>query len=118
MKFTEDAVMSKRSQEKRRARSKEKKLAKRRLQGTSPLSRLADVQHCECWMSASPDQRMVSIHVMRPVRGGQTVAAVFLIDRDCIGLKDAFYRLDIDPLPLRESLRRRSESDDMRVVRI
>jgi hypothetical protein len=110
--------MSKRSQEKRRARAKEKKLAKRRLQGSSPLSRLADVQHCECWMTASPDDRMVGIYVLRPVRGGTTAAAVFLIDRDCIGLKDAFYRVDVEPAAIRESLRQRSEDGETRVVRI
>ena len=110
--------MSKRSQEKRRARSKEKKLAKRRLQGSSPLSRLADVQHCECWMTASSDDRMLGIQVLRPVRGGTTAAAIFLIDRDCIGLKDAFYQTDVDPAALRESLRLRSEVSDTRVTRI
>jgi hypothetical protein len=110
--------MSKRSQEKRRARAKEKKLAKRRLQGSSPLSRLADVQYCECWMTASPDDRMVSISVLRPVRGGTMAGAVFLIDRDCIGLKDAFSRLDIEVAAVRESIRQRAEDPDTLVSRI
>jgi hypothetical protein len=110
--------MSKRNQDKRRARAKEKKLAKRRLQGTSPLARLADEQHCECWMTKSLDDRMISVHVMRPVRGGQMAGAFFLIDRDCIGLKDAFYRLDMDPAYLRETLRQRSQVEDMHVERI
>jgi hypothetical protein len=112
--------MSKRSQEKRRARSKEKKLAQRRLMGASPLSRLAGTaeETCECWMNCSPDERMVSFQVMRPVRGGQMVGAFFLIDRDCVGLKDAFYRLNIEPAEVRESLRRRSEHWDTRVVRM
>ncbi len=112
--------MSKRSQEKRQARSKEKKHARHRMLGASPLSRLAGTAEdtCECWMGCSSDQRMISLHVMRPVRGGQTVGAFFLIDRDCIGLKDAFYRLEIDPVGLRETLRQRSQADGMRMVKM
>lgn len=110
--------MSKRSQEKRRARSKEKKLAKRRLQGSNPLSRLADVQYCECWMVSSPDDRMISVQVLRPVRGGTTAAAIFLIDRDCIGLKDAFYRVSVDPVAVRDAILERGEDPDTQVTRI
>ena len=40
--------MSKRSQEKRQARSKEKVKAKRRMQGMSPLSRLAGTAEETC----------------------------------------------------------------------
>ena len=112
--------MSKRSQEKRRARSKEKKLARRRMMGISPLARLAGTaeEACECWMNCSPDERMISLTVLRPVRGGETVAALLLIDRDCVGLKDAFYRLDVDPVEVREGLRQRSHREDMRVIRV
>ena len=112
--------MSKRSQEKRKARSKEKKLAQRRFLGSSPLTRLAGTaeETCECWLNCSPDQRMISLSVLRPVRGGQMVGAFFLIDRDCVGLKDAFYRLDVDPVELRAGLRRRSEDLDMCVIQI
>jgi hypothetical protein len=112
--------MSKRSQEKRQARAKERKLARRRRLGGSPLSRLAGAaeETCECWMSISEDEAMLSLHVMRPARGGQTVGAFFLVDRDCVGLKDAFYRLDIDPIELRESLRERSRSEGMRIVQV
>lgn len=112
--------MSKRSQEKRKARAKEKRLAKRRMMGSSPLSRLAGTaeETCECWMTASPDSRMVSLSVLRPVRGGQMVAAFFLIDYDCIGLKDAFYRLNVDAFELRELLRQRSLDDGVRMLRV
>ena len=63
---------------------------------------------------------MLGLHVMRPLRGGdgRTVAAFFLVDRDCIGMKDAFCRLDVDPIELREELRARSGEDGMRVVRM
>jgi hypothetical protein len=112
--------MSKRSQDKRRARAKEKKLAKRRLQGTSPLARLAGraEETCECWLTQSEDERMVSLEVMRPARGGQTVAAFFLIDRDCVGVKDAFCRLDVDPVELRAFLRERGAAGDAQVARV
>lgn len=110
--------MSKRSQEKRRARAKEKKLAKRRLQGSSPLSRLADERYCECWEFASADDRMISIQVLRPVRGGQTAAAIFLIDRDCIGLKNAYYRASVEPNALRDSVYRRGVDPNTRLAQI
>ena len=113
--------MSKRSQEKRPARAKEKKLARRRMSGMSPFSRLAgDAQTCECWVSyQSADNRLRSLYVLRPVRGGAHVAAVFLIDYDCIGLKDAFYRLDVDVRAIREMLRERSRNEpDLKFIRI
>jgi hypothetical protein len=113
--------MSKRSQDKRRARAKEKKQNKRREQGISPLSRLAGVAEdvCECWSSyAEEDGGIRSVTVMRPIRGGGHVAAFFLIDYDCIGLKDAFVRLNVDALEVRENLRAKSISQGVRLVRI
>ena len=71
--------MSRRSQEKRRAKSKEKKLAHRRMLGSSPLSRLAGTaeETCECWMDFAEDDGIIALHVLRPVCGGQTIGAFF-----------------------------------------
>jgi hypothetical protein len=63
-------------------------------------------------MTSSPDARMLDVIVLRPVRGGGSghVGAFFLIDRDCMGLKDAFCRLDVDAVILRENLREMSRT--------
>jgi hypothetical protein len=112
--------MSRRSQEKRRAKAREKKRAHRRMLGSSPLSRLAGLpeEACECWMDFWDGDRKISLHVLRPVRGGQTVGVFFLIDRDCIGLQDALYRLDMEPSAFRESLREHSRADGTRILRV
>ena len=97
--------MSKRSQQKRNARSKEKAKQLRRERGMSPLSRLVggpDGDDVECWAHyADADERLVSFLAFRAVRGAGFAVACFLVDFDCIGLKDAFYRLDV---PMQETL--------------
>ncbi|HUO07591.1 MAG TPA: hypothetical protein VM008_04775 [Phycisphaerae bacterium] len=111
--------MSKRSQEKRRARAKEKAKAARRERGMSPLSRLAgDGTNLECWMHyVAEDARMVNIVAFRPVRDGTFAAAFFLIDYDCIGLKDAFYRFDVMPSDIVASYRERTRMDGSRFIK-
>jgi hypothetical protein len=111
--------MSKRSQEKRRARAKEKAKLARRERGTSPLSRLAGNEAgIECWLHYdATDDRMVNITVFRPVRGGGSAAAFFLVDYDCIGLKDAFYRLDVVPSEIVENYRERSRQTGTRFIK-
>ncbi len=113
--------MSKRSQEKRRARSKEKKLAKRRMLAISPMDRLVGTaeENCECWMHyAADDDRTRNIMVWRPVRGGGFAAGFFLIDLDCLGLKDAFWRADVEPSALRENMRQRSREEGTTFVKV
>jgi hypothetical protein len=113
--------MSRRSQEKRKARSKEKKLAKRRLQGMSPLARLAGTAEgtCECWMQYDKeDDRTRNLIAIRPVFGGGSVAGFFLIDMDCLGVKDAFVRRNVDAAWLKEQMRERSREDGTTFVKI
>jgi hypothetical protein len=113
--------MSKRSQEKRRARAKEKKRAHRRLQGADPLSLLAETADstCECWSTyAEQDNRIRSLIAFRPLRTGGHAAAYFLIDYDCLGLKDAFVRTNVDIVDQREWLRERSRADNVRLLQI
>jgi hypothetical protein len=112
--------MSKRSQDKRRARAKEKAKAARRERGASPLSRLAgDGSNIECWMHrVAEDARIVNLIVFRPVRDGSFAAAFFLIDYDCIGLKDAFHRFDTMPTDVISNLRAQSREDGSQLVKI
>ena len=96
--------MSKRNQGKRQAKRKAKAAARRREQGKSPLARLGSLESVRCFSQGSAgDEGMESVIVIREVRGGGNIAAFFLIDYTCIGLKDAFYRLDFDSSVLAEN---------------
>src|SRR6478672_2112169 len=92
-------TMSKRSQEKRNRRAKEKAKQLRKQRNASPLSRLvggAEGKGIECWSMTDPDGRLLSYYVFRGLRGtGGHVLACLLVDFDCLGLKDAFCRFDV-----------------------
>lgn len=112
--------MSKKSQDKRKARSKEKAKTARRAGGVSPLARLAPGEEgIECWVLYVPeDDRTQDINVFRRVRGGGAVAAYFLIDFECIGLKDAFYDLKASPSEILGMMRKNSREQGMKLERM
>src|ERR1035437_3006647 len=93
----------------------------RRRRGASPLSQLiggAEGDGVECWKQY--DSRgldcMVNFAVFRGVRGGSSAGAIFLVDYLCIGLKDAFYRLDVVPSEI--VARYRDRDGMMKTVRV
>jgi len=87
--------MSKKSQDKRRARAKEKAARARKQKNASPLAMLSN-DPAECWCTyMAEDMRMLNIVAFRKSTLGDMTAAFFLIDFDCIGVKDAFYELDV-----------------------
>lgn len=111
--------MSKRSQEKRRARAKEKKLAKRRIMGSSPLSRLAGEETCECWLGYEKEiDRKKLLRVLRDVRGGGTVAVDFMLDYDGFGVKNAHCVLDVDRSFAREHMRAASRDGELTFAKV
>jgi hypothetical protein len=62
------------------------------------------------------DSRMRSIGVYRPLRGGGHAGTYFLIDYDCIGLKDAFVRTQVEVIDEREWMRERAAADGVTLV--
>jgi hypothetical protein len=97
--------MSQRSQERRAAKRKEKARQLRRLAGASPMMILAPLHTIECYRSDLPSSdRLIDIIAIRPDRQGRDHAAGFLIDRDCIGLKDAFVKFDVSRTAIRDNV--------------
>jgi hypothetical protein len=93
--------MSKRSQEKRKAQRKEKAAALRRRQALGLAGNLASVETCQCYISGTREEGgLESLHVFRNTRDGLVAGAFFLIDYDCLGLKDAFVRQDVSPVDI------------------
>ncbi|MCL2649084.1 MAG: hypothetical protein FWD61_19145 [Phycisphaerales bacterium] len=112
--------MSKRSQEKRRARAKEKAQKARRERGRSLWDNLVgdgDGSGVECWKQFDPEKldEMEDFLVFRKVRNGGYVVAFFLVDYLCIGLKDVFCRTDVTPSEIIEKCRTQS---GMKVQRV
>jgi len=100
--------MSKRSQDKRKARAKEKAHNARRERGRSRWDNLVgDDSGVECWLQFDSEglDPMESLIVFRKVRSGGHVAAFFLIDYLCIGLKDVCCHADVVPSEMIEKCR-------------
>jgi len=64
------------------------------------------------------DDRTRSIIVFRPLRGQGHVMASFLIDMDCLGVKDAWWQDDADPAGVRESMKEQTRGDGTRFVKV
>lgn len=102
------------SREDKRQRHKAKREAKRRearrQNSVSPIKRLADADgQIEYWMSDGLfEDGQTQVYVYKRAVGLCGLAC-FLIDRGVVGLKDAYYRLNIDPIEfadLRERINR------------
>ncbi|MCL2639551.1 MAG: hypothetical protein FWD53_01770 [Phycisphaerales bacterium] len=115
--------MSKRSQDKRKARAKEKAKQARRERGRSLWDNLVSNEGgnggggVECWKQFDPEKldEMEDFLVFRKVRSGGWVVAFFLVDYLCIGLKDVFCRTDVTPSEIIERCRTQS---GMKVQRV
>jgi len=92
-------------------------LAQQRAHGGSPYRKLAGPgEIVACYVNADWGKAgIAAIKVLKRVPGGHAMAA-FLIDLWCIGLKDAFGRLDILPSEFNKSLDR--ARDSMEIARI
>lgn len=94
--------MSRRSQDKRRAARKAQAKERRRMQGRSPLSKLGRLEETRCYIRGGKTDEMASLLAARPLRDGGQILAAFLIDYQCLGIKDAWYRKEPDFAGLRD----------------
>src|SRR5947207_6950551 len=83
--------------QKQRLKREKKKAELRRAQAISPYKRIGQVGEVEASYINSnwKEEGLASIHVIRRNPAGGFAMAVFLIDIWCIGLKDAFGRIDM-----------------------
>lgn len=112
--------MSKRSQEKRKATRKAKAAALRRRQGMGLAGNLASIETCQCYIMGGQDEGslMESVQVFRNTRDGLVAGAFFLIDYDCLGLKDAFVRQDVSPVEILAHVKEEAEYSGMVVRKV
>jgi hypothetical protein len=103
--------------ERRLLKRQRKRLTQERLHGGSPYRKLnGPGEIVACYVNADwRDAGIATIHVLKRIPGGHAMAA-FLVDLWCIGLKDAYGRLDILPSEFDEGLDRARA--DMEIARI
>lgn len=99
-----------RRKQKQKLKRQKKRTSQRRAVGQSPYGKLrhaGDIEACyinEDW----EESRIASILALRKVPGGYALGA-FLVDLTCLGLKDAWGRIDIGLAEFRDTLDRSRE---------
>lgn len=106
-----------RRKQKQKLKRQAKRAQVRRAQGNSPYSKLKHAGEIEaCYINADwREQGMASVLVLRRVPGGHALGG-FLVDMLCVGLKDAWGRIDIGMAEFRETLS--DAQDRMEMVRL
>ncbi|HVX84596.1 MAG TPA: hypothetical protein VH253_07250 [Phycisphaerae bacterium] len=84
--------MSKRSQQKRQARARERAKDARRRRNASPIALLAPESSIRCYIQGGVEDEMARLSIFRDMAGGYLAFAGFLIDYRCLGVKDAHAR--------------------------
>lgn len=86
-----------RRKQRQRMKRQEKKATYRRMHSGSPYKKLATPgQYRACYINSDwQEQGIASIHVLKQLPGGGLALGVFLVDLFCVGLKDAWGRINI-----------------------
>ncbi len=105
--------------ERHRLKRQERKIALRRMQSGSPYRRLRTAGgDVACYINGDwHEQGIGSLLVFRHMPDGSHVLGAFLIDFWCIGLKDAWGRLNLTNLEVDDALQRQ-RSSGMSIIRI
>jgi hypothetical protein len=88
--------MSKRSQQKRQARTREKAKDARRRRNANPTSLLGPESSIRCYIHGGVEDQMARLSIFRDMADGYVAFAGFLIDYRCLGVKDAYARFNLD----------------------
>ncbi len=118
---------SEQQRQKKLARKRSKDIVKRRqlaaeknsmnsLSGQISNALLHPIGQCHVYGSlfeSGEGTGLGSVLLCRPIKDGRVVFACFLVDKDCLGVKDAFARL-INPGQFSEHLQQLSQRDDVR----
>jgi len=100
--------------DKRRKRAREKAKQARLRKGVSPWQRPFRDADCECFVNANwRDCGLADLTVIRPAPDAGYAMVGFLVDLTCLGLKDAFCRLDILPSEIKDHFREITGDDRM-----
>lgn len=107
------------ARDRKRRKRKEKRTQMRRAQTGSPYQRVArQGGGVTCYVNEEWQERgMASLYCVRAAPGGGYALASFLVDIWCIGLKDAWGRLDLNSEDIAE-MRERAQQGDMHLVRL
>lgn len=97
-----------RRKQKQKLKRKQKRTSQRRAEGLSPYSKLKNAGEMEaCYINEDwAESKIASILALRKLPGGGHAFGAFLVDLACLGLKDAWGRIDITMSEFRETIER------------
>ena len=104
-----------RKKQKQRLKRRQKRVAARRQEGSSPYRKFAgEGEVTACYINNEwRDKGMASLLVLKRTPGGSLALGAFLVDIWCLGLKDAWGRINITRGEFQEALEHSGENLEM-----